>query len=67
MPWSSRRRILQVAAVRLDADAGPGLNITLVNVHLSSGGDAAAARALEAETLIRRIAERWHSLGFSES
>jgi endonuclease/exonuclease/phosphatase family metal-dependent hydrolase len=57
MPWSSRRRILQVATVRLDAEAGPGLNITLVNVHLSSGGDV-ALRALEAEALIRRIAER---------
>jgi endonuclease/exonuclease/phosphatase family metal-dependent hydrolase len=58
MPWSWRRRILQVATVRLDAEAGPGLNITLVNVHLSSGGDAAPVRALEAEAIIRRIAER---------
>jgi endonuclease/exonuclease/phosphatase family metal-dependent hydrolase len=58
MPWSSRRRILQVATVRLDAEAGPGLNVTLVNVHLSSGDDAAPVRALEAEAIIRRIAER---------
>jgi endonuclease/exonuclease/phosphatase family metal-dependent hydrolase len=57
MIWSSRRRILQVATVRLDAEAGPGLNVTLVNVHLSSGG-AAAVRALEAEAIVRRIAER---------
>jgi endonuclease/exonuclease/phosphatase family metal-dependent hydrolase len=56
--WSSRRRILQVATVRLDAEAGPGLNITLVNVHLSSGPDAALARALEAEAIIHRVAER---------
>ena len=45
MPWSSRRRIVQVATVRLDADASAGLNVTLVNVHLSSGGDAAHVRA----------------------
>jgi endonuclease/exonuclease/phosphatase family metal-dependent hydrolase len=58
MPWSWRRRILQVATVRLDVEAGPSLNITLINVHLSSGGDAAAVRALEAEAIVRRIAER---------
>jgi endonuclease/exonuclease/phosphatase family metal-dependent hydrolase len=58
MPWSWRRRILQVGTVRLDADAGRGLNVTLINVHLSSGGDAAAVRALEAEAIVRRIAER---------
>ena len=50
MPWSSRRRILQVATVRLDAEAGPGLNITLVNVHLSSGGDAAVRGARGRDT-----------------
>jgi endonuclease/exonuclease/phosphatase family metal-dependent hydrolase len=53
--WSSRRRILQVAAVRLDADARTV--ITLVNVHLSSG-NAAAVRAVEAGAVIRRVAER---------
>jgi endonuclease/exonuclease/phosphatase family metal-dependent hydrolase len=53
--WSSRRRILQVAPVRLDADGGTV--ITLVNVHLSSG-DAAAIRAVEAGAVIRRVAER---------
>jgi endonuclease/exonuclease/phosphatase family metal-dependent hydrolase len=58
MPWSSRRRIVQVGTVRLDADASAGMNVTLVNVHLSSGGDAAHVRALEAEAIIRRIAER---------
>jgi endonuclease/exonuclease/phosphatase family metal-dependent hydrolase len=54
VPWSWRRRILQVATVRLDADAGAV--ITLVNVHLSSG-NAAAVRAVEAGSVIRRIAE----------
>ena len=58
MPWSWRRRIVQVGTVRVDAEAGPGLNVTLANVHLSSGGDAAAARELEAEAIIRRIHER---------
>ncbi len=57
MPWSWRRRILQVATVRLDAETGPGLEVTLVNVHLSSG-DAAAIRAIEAGAVVRRIAER---------
>jgi endonuclease/exonuclease/phosphatase family metal-dependent hydrolase len=57
MPWSWRRRIVQVGTVRLDAEAGPGMNVTLVNVHLSSGNDA-AIRALEAEAIVRRIAER---------
>ncbi len=54
MPWSWRRRILQVATARLDAEAGP--EVTLVNVHLSSG-DAAAIRAAEAGAVVRRIAE----------
>jgi endonuclease/exonuclease/phosphatase family metal-dependent hydrolase len=58
MPWSWRRRILQVGSVHLDGGAGPGLNVTLVNVHLSSGGDAAAVRVLEAEAIVRRIDER---------
>jgi endonuclease/exonuclease/phosphatase family metal-dependent hydrolase len=57
MPWSWRRRILQVATVRLDAEAGPGTAITLVNVHLSSG-NAAATRAVEAGAVVRHIAER---------
>ena len=57
MPWSWRRRILQVATVRLDAETGPGLEATLINVHLSSG-DAAAIRAIEAGAVVRRIAER---------
>jgi endonuclease/exonuclease/phosphatase family metal-dependent hydrolase len=55
--WSSRRRILQVATVRPDAEAGPGPDVTLVNVHLSSG-DAAVVRAVEADAVVRRIAER---------
>jgi endonuclease/exonuclease/phosphatase family metal-dependent hydrolase len=58
MPWSWRRRIVQVGTVRVDAGAGRGPNVTLVNVHLSSGGDAAAVRALEAEAIVRRIDER---------
>ena len=57
LPWSWRRRILQVATVRLDAEAGPGTATTLLNVHLSSG-DAAAVRAVEADAVARRIAER---------
>jgi endonuclease/exonuclease/phosphatase family metal-dependent hydrolase len=56
MFWSSRRRIIQVGAVRLDAGTGHGPEVTLVNVHLSSG-DAAAARAIEADAVVRRIAE----------
>jgi endonuclease/exonuclease/phosphatase family metal-dependent hydrolase len=58
MPWSWRRRIVQVGTVRVDAEAGRRLNVTLVNVHLSSGGDAAAVRALEAEAIVSRIDER---------
>jgi endonuclease/exonuclease/phosphatase family metal-dependent hydrolase len=68
MPWSSRRRILQIATVRVDAQpgtgstgtgtgTGTGTDVTLVNVHLSSG-DAAPVRVLEADAVIRRIAER---------
>jgi endonuclease/exonuclease/phosphatase family metal-dependent hydrolase len=57
MPWSWRRRILQVATVRLYAETGPDLEVTLVNVHLSSG-DAAAIRAIEAGAVVRWIAER---------
>jgi endonuclease/exonuclease/phosphatase family metal-dependent hydrolase len=57
VPWSWRRRILQVATVRLDPEGGPGTAITLVNVHLSSG-DATAIRAVEAGAVARRIAER---------
>jgi endonuclease/exonuclease/phosphatase family metal-dependent hydrolase len=55
MLWSSRRRILQVAAVRLDADGGTVT--TLVNVHLSSG-NAVTTRGAEADAVVRRIAER---------
>ena len=55
VPWSWRRRILQVATVRLDADGGTV--VTLVNVHLSSG-DAAAIRNVEAGAVVRRIDER---------
>lgn len=54
-PWSWRRRILQVAAVRIEADA-PTV-VTLVNVHLSSG-DAAAIRAVEAGVVVRLVAQR---------
>ncbi|MGH9229097.1 MAG: endonuclease/exonuclease/phosphatase family protein [Acidimicrobiales bacterium] len=57
VPWSWRRRVLQVATVRLDPEGGPGTAVTLVNVHLSSG-DASAIRALEAGAIARRIAER---------
>jgi endonuclease/exonuclease/phosphatase family metal-dependent hydrolase len=61
MPWSWRRRILQVATVRVDAEPGTstgnGTDVTLVNVHLSAG-DAAAVRVLEADAVVRRIAER---------
>jgi endonuclease/exonuclease/phosphatase family metal-dependent hydrolase len=59
MPWSSRRRILQVATVRVDAESGTGTgtDVTLVNVHLSSG-DAAVVRVLEADAVVRRITER---------
>jgi endonuclease/exonuclease/phosphatase family metal-dependent hydrolase len=57
MLWSSRRRFLQVGALSLDAEARPGPSVTLVNAHLSSGGNA-AARALEAEAIVRRVAER---------
>ena len=57
MLWSSRRRILQVATVRVDAEPGTGTDVTLVNVHLSSG-DATAVRVLEADAVVRRIAER---------
>jgi endonuclease/exonuclease/phosphatase family metal-dependent hydrolase len=57
VPWSWRRRILQVAAVRLEAETGPGAAVTLVNVHLSSG-DAAAIRAVEAGVVVRLVAER---------
>jgi endonuclease/exonuclease/phosphatase family metal-dependent hydrolase len=55
VPWSWRRRILQVAPVRLEADA-PTV-VTLVNVHLSSG-DAAAMRAVEAGAVVRLVAAR---------
>jgi endonuclease/exonuclease/phosphatase family metal-dependent hydrolase len=55
LPWSWQRRILQVATVRLDGDAGTVT--TLVNMHLSSG-NAAAIRAAEAGAVVRRIAER---------
>jgi endonuclease/exonuclease/phosphatase family metal-dependent hydrolase len=56
--WSSRRRIIQVAAVRVDADADADAEtvITLVNVHLSSGA-AAAVRVVEAGAVVRRVAE----------
>jgi endonuclease/exonuclease/phosphatase family metal-dependent hydrolase len=57
VPWSWRRRILQVAAVWLDPEDGPGTAITLVNVHLSAGG-ATAIRAMEAGAVARRIAQR---------
>ena len=57
--WSWRRRILQVARVRLGAagsDRG-GPVVTLVNVHLSPW-DAAATRAVEAATVVRIVARR---------
>ncbi len=61
LPWSWRRRILQVATVRVDTEpgAGPGAGFfaTLVNVHLSPG-DAATVRMVEADSVVRRIAER---------
>ena len=61
VPWSSRRRILQVATVRVDpasgSEPGAGIFVTLVNVHLSTG-DAATIRMLEADAVLRRIAER---------
>jgi endonuclease/exonuclease/phosphatase family metal-dependent hydrolase len=64
-PWSWRRRIFQLATVRLDAmGEGPterasdaGTAITVANVHLSSG-DAAVVRAAEANVIVRRVAER---------
>lgn len=57
MFWSSRRRIIQVGTVHLGAEAGRGPEVTLVNMHLSSG-DASATRLAEADAVIRRIAER---------
>jgi endonuclease/exonuclease/phosphatase family metal-dependent hydrolase len=57
MPWSWRRRILQVATVCVDSAPGAGIFATLVNVHLSPG-DAATIRMAEADSVVRRIAER---------
>ncbi|HKA83050.1 MAG TPA: endonuclease/exonuclease/phosphatase family protein [Acidimicrobiales bacterium] len=61
MPLSSRRRILQVATVRVDpasgSESGAGIFVTLINVHLSTG-DATSIRMLEADAVLRRIAER---------
>jgi endonuclease/exonuclease/phosphatase family metal-dependent hydrolase len=51
--WSSRRRIVQVGSVAVE----PGERITLANVHLSSG-DAEAVRLVEADAILRLIAEQ---------